>query len=1178
MMGLKPWGDSARAAAYAARAEREILERLGGTSDVPASILERVRESIRLPAGSSGAFFDTPARVERAREEYDRAFREWYAGVEKTSGKIAAFHGLVAALGGAAVGASGAYRQGAGVRPVVGASRAFGAAGKYVTGKSPVYDSEGVLSGFAKVGGRPYSRAFNQPGRTPLLKAGSVPAPARSGKMIDPATGRVIGRVRYAPEDAGDGRGAFKGMKFGDRSREVGAMEQYERDMTRAYDAGRSAALRGGFSDIDAGLKAAGFFDGTEVAEAFRDGWASGKEAPPAMDSGAYNAGVAAFREGVALPDAVKEAGLTEGTAAYAAFQKGWLDAPGITDPSEDGGGPLEYDLDATAYSAGLAAYETGLTPADAAREMGIAAGTPAYADLEKGYYDGAGVAEGREVGPYAAGEEVGSGPLPAFLDADPADVAPAGTENPDAYVAGLADKASGRPASPALFGIEPGSVAEGDYMSGYLAAPAGVEDSADREQAEWFDDVQAGHEAEMARTGRDPQGYPLRDPEGAAAYARFLSDLDAAWHAELEAMGGKIEGGNIVREAATDYGAAVSLSQELLKAVKSKTAKDAARALGILSGQWGVNTDVVNKLPPELLGEFEKGLADGRRGYDYGIRPPLDRAAVVRRANAVIAGGVVDPEDPIGGYWPEHLSPKNQDLWAKQAAEGGKGKYGNSAAELLRASMDWLGTAMAENNREEMNAALSYMADTLAAIQEDGRDIVKMRRGDSEDAGDVEADESMPEFDEDGNEVGGESTFYEDSYADPNAVPPWDFERDGLGLFGATMNRALRFVASTENARAAHAARMANRWSDAARAASAAARLAKYGSMMGLKPWGVAARAAAALARGKKGKRAAKPRRTGPGGPVLDGKKKVPAKGDPAPDGGGTAASYDAAVRSYSDNGMEGMAHAERIAIFDEIRGREKKGGKLSEYDKKFLQEFEAFLDREIQRSGEGVDGPVIGFIPLRFGMDAPPEAPDGPAAPREVVPRKVPGGDSRAKILQGKAEAGLYDDYIAGAKAEGDAGLVRQLRAAKNEARKREARERLEAARRDRSGKRPGRNDVYEQMKAKAGIPGAGGFSKDVYGDMKAKAGVSDGKKLVRDNAGKVWDLRKPDGGWEHRGGTPVSESRFYNPSDGMFYDKDGRVVGKAPKAPREGAVFYQGKWFDAKTGKTIPGGAVV
>jgi len=53
------------------------------------------------------------------------------------------------------------------------------------------------------------------------------------------------------------------------------------------------------------------------------------------------------------------------------------------------------------------------------------------------------------------------------------------------------------------------------------------------------------------------------------------------------------------------------------------------------------------------------------------------------------------------------------------------------------------------------------------------------------------------------------------------------------------------------------------NRWSDAARVASAAARLAKYGTMMGLQPWGAEARAAAAKKRARKPRASAPPKST---------------------------------------------------------------------------------------------------------------------------------------------------------------------------------------------------------------------------------------------------------------------------------------------------------------------------
>jgi len=1201
MMGLRPWGDNARAAAYAARAEREVLGRIASASDGgQQSVLERVRDTVRLPASSGIPSFNTPDRVERARADYDRAFRKWYDGVEKTSTGIAAFHGLVAALGGAAAGASGAYRQVSGVRPVVGTSRAFGTAGRYLTGKPPLYDSEGVLSGFAKVGRRPYPRAFNQPMRAPILKAGSVSAPGRIGKMIDPATGRVVGRVRYTPEDDSE-QGWFKGMRFDDRVRETGVMEQYERDMTRAYDAGRAAALHSEFADIGTGLKAAGLLGGTELAEAFRDGWDVGKGEAPMMDSGAYNAGVTAYREGAALPDAVQNAGLIPRTEAYDAFQKGWLDASGIADPAEsveDISG--DYDLDALAYAAGLAAYEIGLSIVDAAREMGIVPRTSAYADLEKGYYDAAGVVGGHEAGPDAVmeAEPAGYGEWLDEVDATfAADMAARGLD-PQGYpleeYESVWDKFY-----PDLASAEQGG--RDAFKNGYAV---GEVPYALKEGTAKWDAFRRGYDEEQAafERGKNLEALHLGllgvTEDAREEHARRMSDLDAAWHAELEAMGGKLEGGRIIRKAATDYGASVSLGRELMNAVKSKTARDAARALGVLSGQWGVNSDIVNKLPPELLGEFEKGLADGKRGYDYGIRPPVDRAAVVRRANAVIASGAMDPEDPIGGYWPEHLSPRNQELWARQAAEGGKGKYGNGTVELLRASMDWLGTAMADNDREGMNAALSYMADTLAAIQEDGRGIARMRNGDSEEAGDEEIDTAMPEFDEDGNEVGGESPFYEDSYADPNAVPPWDFERQGWDLFGGMKNRALRFVAAAENGRARLAARTGNRWSNAARAASAAVRLAKYGSMMGLKPWGAAARTAAALARAKGGGRTAshasvrggRRRPVGGGGRLRGGAGVGKAHADTKRRGEESVpVEYADAVESYAENGIDGMRHEERIAIYDEIRERERKGGKLTDQDKEFLREFEDFLDREIQRGSSDPDkeGLNIGYIPLRFGAGAPDGEPaaraekerrDAEADARKERAKKGFQGGAREEILGGKVDSTYYDDYIAGAKADGNGDLVRQLRRAKNEARKREVRERLQGARAGRAGERPGQSDVYGRMKAGVGGSRFGGFSKSPYEKMKARAGITGERKLVRDNAGTVWDFRKPGGGWESRGGTPVSQGHFYNPSDGKFYDRNGRVVGDAPKTPREGAVFYGGKWFDAKTGKTISGGADV
>jgi hypothetical protein len=87
---------------------------------------------------------------------------------------------------------------------------------------------------------------------------------------------------------------------------------------------------------------------------------------------------------------------------------------------------------------------------------------------------------------------------------------------------------------------------------------------------------------------------------------------------------------------------------------------------------------------------------------------------------------------------------------------------------------------------------------------------------GDDEDAPEVDA--TMPVYDEDGVEIGGDEPFFEDSYADPNARMPWEW--------------------------------LGNRWSDAARAAARASRKANGWGGGG---WSDAARAAALAVRRSK-------------------------------------------------------------------------------------------------------------------------------------------------------------------------------------------------------------------------------------------------------------------------------------------------------------------------------------
>ncbi len=290
------------------------------------------------------------------------------------------------------------------------------------------------------------------------------------------------------------------------------------------------------------------------------------------------------------------------------------------------------------------------------------------------------------------------------------------------------------------------------------------------------------------------------RDPEAREEYTQYLRDADTAWEAEMAAKGLDPQGhplaapGAVYPEAGADPGGAgavkeaapsmddaqIRLSQALNLAVKSQTAKDAARALGLLQGQWGVDANVASQIPPELLGDYERGFAEGAAGYDYSVQAPHDRAGVIRRVNAYLNGRIGD-DDPMG-FWPDHLTGANETRWAEREgalAEGRKGAAGESTAGLLEAAMNWLTTSLAENDQAGVNASLSYMADTLAAVQADARDVYLVRKGEDDDDGE-EVDASMPEYDEDGNEVEDKDRILEESVEDPNAVPPWDFEKDG--------------------------------------------------------------------------------------------------------------------------------------------------------------------------------------------------------------------------------------------------------------------------------------------------------------------------------------------------------------------------------------------------------------
>jgi hypothetical protein len=253
----------------------------------------------------------------------------------------------------------------------------------------------------------------------------------------------------------------------------------------------------------------------------------------------------------------------------------------------------------------------------------------------------------------------------------------------------------------------------------------------------------------------------------------------------------------------------------------QSKVALEFALGLGVLHGSYGVPPTGL-ALPADVRAEYERGYDEGVKGVDYCVVVPHDRAAVFRRARAYLADADADEE----GYSPEHLNDRwNLQDWGSAASwatrNQGKGavyrpgtldtRAQYSPANLLRSAMAWFEDAMAGGDRAAANAALSYMGDMLVSLSGDRRSVLEAVRGSSEegeetDEDSLEEDSQMPEFDEDGNEVGGESAFYEDSYADPNARQPYE---GADAAFQEILRKAVRQGGGIRN----RLALLANKW-----------------------------------------------------------------------------------------------------------------------------------------------------------------------------------------------------------------------------------------------------------------------------------------------------------------------------------------------------------------------------
>lgn len=1327
MMGMRPWGDSARAAAAAARAERAALA--GGMS--PSEAIEVAldarygegylsgEESIDPTLGigrerASSGYRRVPsisdaAPFEARKASYERAFREWWKGVQATEQNIAAFHAFVAAMGGAAAGAMGAYRQTTGEQPVVGMSRAIGKGVGYVSGETPMYDESGVLAGFAKTGPARYGRTFRPvqkhfSGR----KAANLRFDVGRAKIVDPVTGKTTGRVPYSVSDDWP-------IPKSDMSK-----------VQKAYDMGIRAYSDG--AGLEQALRETGIIAGSEEAYMFQKGW---QDAPAVMDAAesdgyepysivpsaedsapvepyggglqgsGYNYGVAAYREWLGLADALREAGVQPGTDAAYAVEKGYNDATAIVDPdAEDGfggGGGAETlgeeyaqyldevnaRRDAEMATRGLDPLGHPLKPAPNWADSLVGGGHDWIASME---------AEGRQ----------------AFLDGESLDDAFDSRElDPDndgdmAFVLGYRNaekEAAGAVREAALkepYGPRSQRAAEdvfnelalmrepaydkarfGGRDKQYKAAREaqklfnslgpreggeGLRDSAQGNLSRAFEAIVRGEDAKPFLNQAeadlyDLSGLPVKEvPKG------YPADRGSVSPHTMDLPGG----GGFEDPSFT-------LPEGGVSDVITPEQRDAARALGVLKGQWGVNSMVERMVPPQFLDDYEAGVAEGKnQGKDTSLVPPADRAAVVRAARAYLDGRIGD-EDESGVDFPDHLNDRwnlsdyeTADAWASRnkdgvvkgsAAAGGdeRGQYADAA--LVKAGLDWLGSAVAEGDTPAADAAVAYLADLLGTVRA-GKDKPGARVADGDDGEDGETADDRVEFDEEGDEVEGER-FFEDSYADPDMPMPW--ESGDAGSFRRWFPGVRNRSAVAERVLAVDKYRergLRNTWSDAARVASAAARLAKYGPMMGLKPWGDAARAEAAAARAEKGGGS----ETAPGeldvpsgggtqwaggsrdfdertGTYRSGSSKggsssgggsrrtapkpytkprggdlgtMPGFSDPR-DGGMQQipepwlreADFTEAVEAYGEGGVEGMSYEQMTALFEDIKERSDAGEKLTKADKKFLEELDSYLGKEVGDEALAAADKDVGAPGLNPAKDPALATPaddakalrkEGVAKFREETGREPVTSDDydRVDMLGGVPKDAWWDVALHDENAPADAGIGRarakEIEAAAQKAREKKAdglsglpkhwsdaakeryRERQDEA--AKKAKKEARAKELQQERDERRAAREALYTAGWLEDGKMPKAASG----ARDGLPPSWDRRVPASSSGTGFRVPRKESTTYL-GGGRYMDSGGRVFRKKGAAYTEssdGAVFFNGRWYDKKTGRTLKAGA--
>ena len=315
--------------------------------------------------------------------------------------------------------------------------------------------------------------------------------------------------------------------------------------------------------------------------------------------------------------------------------------------------------------------------------------------------------------------------------------------------------------------------------------------------------------------------------------------------------------------------------------------------------------------------------------------------------------------------------------------------------------------------------------------------------------------------------------------------------------------------------------------------------------------------------------------------------------------------ADFTEAVEAYGEGGVEGMSYEQMTALFEDIKERSDAGEKLTKADKKFLEELDSYLGKEVGDEALATADKDVGAPGLKPAKDPVRATPaddakalrkEGVEKFREETGREPVTSDDydRVDTLGGVGKDQWWDVALHDENAPADAGIGRarakEIEAAAQKAREKKAdglsglpkhwsdaakeryRERQEEA--AKKAKKEARAKELQQERDERRAAREALYTAGWLEDGKMPKAASG----ARDGLPPSWDRRVPASSSGTGFRVPRKESTTYL-GGGRYMDSGGRVFRKKGAAYTEssdGAVFFNGRWYDKKTGRTLKAGA--